>query len=124
MLIMLYLFIVNSVLPMMGAYAMAALEPVMIIVIMLAGIVMLFGVVGVRISNNLGSTVVSGIFRLLGYIGRTIINGIRWIVRSIVNLMPRVFRGSRNFFQSTGLSPAISNFLAFMTSAVVLVIII
>lgn len=59
MLIALYFFIVNVVLPQIGAYAQALLEPVMVIVITLAGIVMLFGAVGMKISNNLGSTVVA-----------------------------------------------------------------
>lgn len=62
MLIALYFFIVNVILLQIGAYAQALLEPVMIIVIILAGIVMLFGAVGMKISNNLGSTVVFSVF--------------------------------------------------------------
>ena len=62
MLIALYFFIVNVILLQIGAYTQALLEPVMIIVIILAGIVMIFGAVGMKISNNLGSTVVFSVF--------------------------------------------------------------
>ena len=66
MLIALCFFIVNVLLPQIAAYAQAFVELIMVIVITMAGIVMLFGAVGMKISNNLGSTVVSGIFQAIG----------------------------------------------------------
>lgn len=124
MLIALYFVIVNYIIPTIGAYLMAAMEPVMIIVIMLAGLVMVFGAVGIRISNNLGSTVVSGIFRAVGYIGRRIFDAIGWIVRAIARFIPRVYTGSRDAFQRTGITLILSNVLAFVVALVTLVIII
>jgi hypothetical protein len=124
MLIAAYFFIINVVVPQLAAYANALLEPVMTIIITLAGITMLFGAVGMRISNNLGSTIVGGIFRALGYIARTIINAIGWLIRNTFRIIPRVFNGSRRTFNQMGISPAISNVLAVSVVIIVLAIII
>ncbi len=124
MLIALYLFIMNVALPQIGAYAQALIEPVMVIVITLAGIVMLFGAVGIKISNNLGSTVVGGIFRAIGYICRTIITAIGWIIRNIFRMIPRVFNGSRRTFNQIGINALVSNLLAIVVVVIVLAIII
>ena len=124
MLIALYLAIVNVVIPQLGAYAQALLKPVMVIVITLAGIVMLFGAVGMRISNNLGSTVVGGIFRAIGYICQTIIGATAWIVRNIFRMIPRIFNGSIRTFRQIGVNALVSNLLAVVVVVVVLVIII
>lgn len=122
--IALYLFIMNVALPQIGAYAQALIEPVMVIVITLAGIVMLFGAVGIKISNNLGSTVVGGIFRAIGYICRTIITAIGWIIRNIFRMIPRVFNGSRRTFNQIGINALVSNLLAIVVVVIVLAIII
>ncbi len=124
MLIALYLFIVNVALPQAGVYAQALLEPVMEIVIVLAGIVMLFGAVGITISHNLASTVVGGIFRAIGYIVRTSVRAIGWIVLSIFRMIPRVFIGSRRTFYRLGVNAFVSNLLAVIVLGIVLAIII
>lgn len=124
MIISLYFFMVNVVFPQIGACAQALFEPIMVIVIILAGIVMLFGAVGMKISNNLGSTIVGGIFRAIGYLGRTLIQAIGWIIRSIFRMIPRMFNGSRRTFQQLGLSAGVSNVLAVVVVGVVVAIII
>lgn len=124
MLIALYLFIMNVDWLQIGAYAQALLEPIMVIVITLAGIVMLFGAVGMKISNNLGSTVVDGIFRAIGYICRTIITAIGWIIRNTFRMIPRVFNGSRRTFNQIGINALVSNILALVVVVIVLAIII
>ena len=124
MLIALYSFIMNVALPQIGAYANALLEPMMAIFITLAGIVMLFGAVGIKISNNLGSTVMNGIFRGIGYLFQTLFKAISWIIRETLRLLPRVFRGSRQAFTQMGLTPLWSNLLAVLSTGVVLAIII
>lgn len=124
MLIAAYYFIVNVVIPQIGAYASALLEPVMVITITLAGLVMIFGAVGIRISNNLGSTVVNGIFRAIGYVGRSLFQGIAWVIRSVFNLLPRVFVESRRVFSQMGLNTTLSNLFAVLVTVLVLAIII
>lgn len=124
MLIALYMFITNVVIPQFGAYAQALVKPVTIILITLAGIVMLFGSVGMRISNNLGTTVVSGFFQAISYICRTIISAISWIVRHIFRMIPRVFNGSRQTFVQMGMNALVSNLLAVVVVVVVVAIII
>lgn len=124
MLILIYNFIKNVALPHIGAFARALFEPTMIIVIMVAGIVLLFGAAGFKISNNLGSTVIGGIFRAIGYVCRSIIQGVAWIIRSIFRMIPRLFNESRRTFRQMGLSEFLSNLLSLLTTLVVLAIII
>ena len=124
MLITLYFFIMNVAVPRIRAYAQALLEPVMVIVITFAGIVMLFGAVGMKVSNNLGSTVVGGIFRAIGYLCRTLIQAVGWIVRNTFRMIPRVFNGSRKTFNQLGLKVWISNILAVIVVVVFVAIII
>ena len=112
MLIAVYLFIVNVAVPQISTYAQALLEPIMVIVITLAGIVMLFGAVGMKISNNLGSTVVGGIFRGIGYLCRALFQALGWIIRNTFRMIPRVFNGSRRTFNQMGLNAVLSNILA------------
>ena len=112
MLIALYFFFVNVAIPQIGVYAQALLEPIMLIVITLAGIVMIFGAVGMKISNNLGATVVGGIFRAIGYLGRSLFQGIGWVIRNTFRMIPSVFTGSRRTFNELGLNAWLSNVLA------------
>lgn len=123
MLIALCFFIVNVLLPQIAAYAQAFVELVMVIVITMAGIIMLFGAVGMKISNNLGSTVVSGIFKAIGYTCRTIIKAIGWIARNIFKMIPLVFNESRRTFRQIG-NDLISNLLAVLVVIIFLAIII
>ncbi len=124
MLIALYFFIVNVAVPQISAYAQALLEPIMVIVITLAGIVMLFGVVGMKISNNFGSTVVGGIFRGVGYLCRILLQALGWVIRNTFRMMPRVFNGSRRTFNQMGLNAVLSNILAVVVVIVFVAIII
>ena len=124
MLIALCFFIVNVLLPQIAAYAQAFVELILVIVITMAGIVMLFGAVGMKISNNLGSTVVSGIFQAIGYTCRTIIKAIGWIARNIFKMIPSVFNESRRTFRQIGANELISNLLAVLVVIIFLAIII
>lgn len=124
MLIVLYFVIVNVVMPQIGAYASALLEPVMVIVICLAGLVMIFGAVGMKISNNLGATVVGKIFEAIGYICRKLIQAIGWIVKNTFKMIPKVFKGSKNVFEQHELKALTSNALAVIVVILYLAIII
>lgn len=124
MLVAVYFFIINVVVPQLAAYANALVEPVMTIIITLAGILMILGAMGIRISNNLGSTILGGIFRVVGYLGRTLIQAIGWIVRNTFRIIPIVFNGSRRTFTQLGLNSLVSNLLALVVVVIVVVIII
>ena len=124
MLIALYHILVSEFLPRIGSYALSLLDLIMPIVIVLAGIVLLFGAVGFKISNNLGSTVTNGIFRAIEYLVRTLVNAIGWIIRAISRFMPRVYRESRRVYSDMGLNSFVSNLLAVITTVLVLAIII
>lgn len=124
MLIVLYFFFINILVPQVVAYLLALLEPLMVIVITMAGIVMLFGAVGMKISNNLGSTIMNGLFRGIGYIFNSLFRAIAWIVRSTFRLLPRVFNESRRAFMQIGLNALVSNLLAVIVAIIFVIIII
>ena len=124
MLILLFLFIKNWFVPQLGALALSALKPTMIILIICTGIVMLLGSVGMKISANLGSTIVGGLFRGIGWLFNHAFRGIRWLIRSIIRLIPRVYNGCRRNFIEWGLNPVLSTILAVFIAALVLILII
>ena len=124
MLLALFYSITDTLLPQLGAYANALLESMIAIIITLAGIVMIFGAIGIKISNNLGSTIVNGIFHAIGYLFQMIFRAISWIIRETLRLLPRVFKSSRQAFTQMGLAPLLSNLLAVLSTGVVLAIII
>ena len=108
MLILTYFCIATFVVPWICAIAPAVLQNTMVVVIILAGIVMLFGAVGMKISTNLGSTIIGGIFRGIGVIFKAIGRAIRWIVRSI----PRAYTNSHRIFTGWGINPVGARLLA------------
>jgi len=112
MLIAFYNFIMNVVIPQILAIAESAINAFMPVVIILGGFVILFSCVGVRISSNLGSTIMQAIFKAIGYIIATTVQAIGWLLRTIFNFIPRVFRWSRNMAQQVGINPVVSNLLA------------
>lgn len=124
MIFTLYSLIVNFVFPRLQNFASEMFEPVMITLIIVAGIVMLLGAVGMRVSANLGATIVVIFANAIGYIIRTFIQAMGWVIRTTVSMTPRVFNASRNFFIARGLNPTLSNILAFMVSMGFVVVII
>ncbi len=124
MLILLYLGITRDFLPMVGAYAQALLEPSIAIIITIASIILLFASVGVRISNNLASTCVGGIFQVIGYTCRTLIRAIGWIVRTVFGMVPRIFNGCQRLFSQVGMNALASSVLSVLVVVIFLAIII
>lgn len=124
MLVLLYLVTVNYALPQMLAITYSLFQIIMPCVVLLIGITILLSVIGLRVSNNLGSIILEAIFRFLGYIGSNIFRGLGWFIRYILNLLPRVFVGSRRMFINSGLSEIASSLLAFITALLIALIII
>lgn len=116
MLIGLMYFITRVVIPHIFTYATALVKPIMVIVITLAGIVMLFGAVGFKISTGLGSTVVHGIFHAIGATVRAIIRAAKWLFR----LIPRAYKASRKFFLGLGLGAPLSTLIAALITLLII----
>ena len=124
MLIMIIMFIATVVMPTAETYISALFEPLMTIVIMLGGFMLLFASVGVRISANLGSTVVGGIFRVISSVATHTLRGIWWVIRYAFNTFPRVYVYSRANYRRMGMSERSSYLLAILTAVLVFIIII
>ena len=123
MLICAYLWLSN-LLPGCGRALLAVVYSFMPIVITLGGILMLLSIVGIRVSNNLGSTIVGGIFRAIGYLVRTIFNAAGWLIRGFFHCIPRVYNGSRRMFGQMHLNAPVSNILAGLLTLLFIAIII
>ena len=95
MIIGMYMLIVRYAIPVaekcMNSF-FAAIGP---IILVLAGIVLIFGAVGFSIAKNLGSTIVGGIFRAAAYLIRQVARGVAWLLINFVKLVPMVFVGTR-----------------------------
>ena len=92
------------ILPTIAKYLGDIMAPIMSAVIVLFGIILLFGAVGVKISENLGSTVVKGIGNGIGYIGKQFFKAIAWGVKGVVRLLPNVYRRTNKALLSSGVS--------------------
>lgn len=124
MLVALYYAMVEYVVPEFISLFAALTGPVMVIVIILAGMVMLFGAAGMRISSGLGSTVVGGIFSAIGYLVQALFNALGWLIRWMSRTTPRVFRGSQQTFSQLGLNSVLANVLAAVVTVLFIIVII
>ena len=124
MMLGIYYFATTQLWPDLQLVGDAIFEPMMLIVITVAGILMTFGSVGMRISHNFGATVLGGIFSAIGYVVRTVISAIGWCLRQFLQAIPRVYTGSRNQFRGMGLNVALSNVLASIITLLFIVVII
>lgn len=94
-------------------------------VIVLAGIVILFGAVGIKVSNNLGSTIVKGLFRAIGILVHFIWKGIVALFLFVIGIIPTIYKTSqRTFLNNIGLNQSISNVLAFFVVMLFVIVII
>lgn len=98
------------------------LTPISVLFVTFAGIMMLLSVFGMTFSTNIVPTVLGGIFSAIGYIFRTTVEGISWIIRITIGFIPTVYRNTRNFFSERGMSDTIATIIA--TIAVIIFIII
>lgn len=103
------------------AWLQVILIVLMPIVVTLAGIMLICSAAGVRISQNMGSTILKGIFNAIGYVGKTIVNAIGWLIRQILNIIPKIFKGSRKTFEQMGVNKGISTLLAVLITAIVVI---
>ena len=124
MLIILYYVVVTKFLPRFVVLFNELTVSFLMIVISLAGLVMLLGACGMRISENLGSTIVNNVFRIIRAIFRGIFRTISRIARYVRRALVRVFRSTRTRLQASGVNAFNSNMIAFLLTTLLLVIII
>jgi hypothetical protein len=124
MLIALYIVIVNHLIPTGLAYFNFLVKPTMLIVITMAGLVIIFGAVGFRVSQNLGSTIVEGIFRAIGFVVSHLFWAVGWIVTRTFMLLPRVYNWTHQSLIDAGANKIVSFILSGLAAILVFVIVI
>lgn len=95
MVIVMYMLIVRYAIPVAEKCMNTFFTAIGPVIIVLAGIVMVFGAVGFTIAKNLGSTIVGGIFRATAYLVRQVARGVALLIVNVVKLVPMVFVGTR-----------------------------
>ena len=125
MIILFYNFMTEEFLPRLGSYSIATINALMPCAIMIAAIVILLGAVGMKISNNLVSTIVKGVFGAIGILAHFIWKGIVALFLCITGIIPTIYKKSQIVFSnSIGLNQNISSVLAFLVVALFVIVII
>ena len=106
----------KQVLPRLWAFAQAAIGPVMTIVITIAGLIMIFGAVGMHVSTGLGSTIFNWIGRAIAGVIRGLISTIRGAFR----LVKRTYNWSRETCIENGMNPTAATWIALGVAALLI----
>lgn len=124
MLIALYFVIINVLLPQLAVYGHGFFAEVMTYVIMIGGLLMALGAIGIRVSNNLGTTLIGGALRAIGYIFRNLFEGLGWLIRNTLREIPQVYAESKRTFTQMGISSPMSSILSGLVIIILIIIII
>ena len=124
MIILFYNFMTEEFLPRLGSYSIATINALMPCAIMMAAIVILLGAVGMKISNNLGSTIVKGVFGAVGILVHFIWKGMVALFLCITGIIPTIYKTSQRLFSNIGLNQNLSSVLAFIVVTLFVIVII
>lgn len=114
----------NLVIPRIGIDLSGLFAPMMVFIIIIGGLLIALGAVGVHISGNIGSTLLAGIMRAIGYTCNLIIQGIKWIIVQIYKACPKVFKASRKVIEQVIHNRIVSNILAAIVTILFVAVII
>ena len=124
MMIIVYLVCTNIVFPSIEKYASSVLGMMGPFLIAGAGIVLLFGALGFRISQNLGATIVGSLFRAAAYLVQQAARGVVWLVVRVARLIPMVFVGTRRALAKRVANSIICNCIAVLTTVLFIAVVI
>lgn len=116
MLILIYTFLKSLVVNI----ASAIFEPLMIIF----GISLMLGAIGVKCSTNVGTTVVGKILDGIGFLAKTLLAALGWILKNSIRLTPKMHLFITDFFLQRGLNAVVSNIISIIAIIILWLIII
>ena len=114
----------NYVMPTLAVIGAESFKLIMTVVITIAGLILIFASVGVHIHHGLGSTVVDGIFRGIGWVVRQIVRFFVWLFTSIYNLLKKECTSIYNGLKGKGWNSFLAGLLAGVVTLVTLIVII
>ena len=124
MLIAAYLFTARTLFPRIVVFINAVTPSFIAILIALAGILLLFAAVGVKVSNGLATTVIGNVFKAIGFIAIALGKGIRWIVLGLVHAIPKFFRTVKKTLSGFGLNRGLTMALSILATVLLVAAII
>jgi hypothetical protein len=110
--------------PTLAVLGAESFKLIMIVVITIAGLILIFASVCVHIHHGLGSTVVDGIFRGIGWVVRQIVRSFVWLFTSIYNLLKKECTSIYNGLKGKGWNSFLAGLLAGVVTLVTLIVII
>lgn len=125
MIILLIHLFTTVVFPWISFQLEGTLNSFIAISITITGCIMILGAVGIKFSANLGSTIFSHIFMGIGFAITHIFIGLWWcIIGFFTKMLPGTFAISRRGYAPLGATPVVSGFLAGITCAIMIILII
>lgn len=96
----------------------------LLIAIICVGISLLCSSVGARVNFGFVGAITTAIANGIGYLGRTAISAIGWVLRHLIRLIPVFYASAKGFFASFGMSTTAATLLAFWATVLLVVVII
>ena len=124
MVIVMYMLIVRYAIPVAEKCMNTFFTAIGPVIIVLAGIVMVFGAVGFSIAKNLGSTIVGSVFRGAAYLIRQVARGVALLIINVVKLVPMVFVGTRRAMMKRTKKPIVSTGVAVLATIATIAVVI
>lgn len=107
-----------------GTFLSVSIHETMPIVIMLVGIAILCSSVGVAWKFGFLGTITTALVNGIGYLGKTLISAIGWVLRHVVALIPSFYTFVRETLVSNDMDSFTATVLAGLATALFVVILI
>lgn len=108
----------------MGNLALSGIYALMPCLVMLVGLMILLSAVGMKVSNNLGSTIMRGIFSAIAFVVRGILKIIPVLAVMVINVLKNAFARTKQFCKKRGMTEIKCNIIATIVLIIVIAIII
>lgn len=116
-----YILFSNYLMPLASTTFQGFINGLGPIVVIILGISLIFGV---KSFTTLASTVLEGSMNIVVIIVRAVLNGIASFLKWFFNLIPNVYRNTKEHWRKRGGSPLFCNIMALIATLVVIAIIV
>ncbi len=124
MLIAIFKVLTGWALPALGTLISVIFYAAMPLVLMCVGIAILCSAVDVKLHFGFVGAITSAIASGMGYLGRTCISAIGWVLRHVITLVPAFYALVRRTLTSSGMEKLPASLLAGLATALLIVVII
>lgn len=124
MLIAIIKVLIGFAIPTIGTLISVIFHAAMPLVIMCIGIAILCSAVGVRLQFGFVGAITTAITSGIGYLGRTFISAIGWVLRHVIMWIPAFYAFVRRTLTSMGMASFFASLFAGLATALFIVVLI